>query len=122
MRGMGWSSLGTQFCLELAFGVFVALAFVPKAPVGRLFYRIMGSVAIVPLIIAGLVPVSQHLAEWTDLRILATWIAIAVVVVELFAIALIRRRYMDTPLLRAMFGTVIGGLIVFGCGVLIGRS
>jgi len=53
---------------------------------------------------------------------LATWIAIAVVVVELFAIALIRRRYMDTPLLHAMFGTVIGGLIVFGCGVLIGRS
>ncbi|MCP4014359.1 MAG: rubrerythrin, partial [Phycisphaeraceae bacterium] len=36
--------------------------------------------------------------------------------------ALIRRKYMDTPLLRAMFGTVIGGLIVFGCGVLIGRS
>ena len=72
MRSMGWSSLGTQFCLELAFGVFLALAFVPKAPVGRLFYRLMGSVAILPLIVAGLLPVTQDLAVWTDMRILAT--------------------------------------------------
>jgi erythrin-vacuolar iron transport family protein len=42
--------------------------------------------------------------------------------VELLAISIIRRRYMDTPLLKALFGTMIGGLIVFGCGVLIGQS
>ena len=54
--------------------------------------------------------------------LLATTIAVIVVVLELFAIAFIRKRYMDTPLLKAMFGTVIGGLIVFACGVFIGRA
>jgi hypothetical protein len=49
---VGWSPLGTQFCLELAFGVLLALAFVPKAPVGRLFYRIMGTTAVLPLAVA----------------------------------------------------------------------
>ena len=42
---MSWSLLGAQFCLELSFGVLFALAFVPKAPVGTLFYRLMGSTA-----------------------------------------------------------------------------
>lgn len=51
---------------------------------------------------------------------LATIAASAVVLVELVAISLIRKRFMDTPLLKAMFGTVVGGLIVFGCGILIG--
>lgn len=54
--------------------------------------------------------------------LMATAIAILVVILELFAIAFIRKRYMDTPLLKAMFGTVIGGLIVFACGVLIGQA
>lgn len=74
---MGWNSLATQFCLELTFGVFVALAFVPKAPVGRLFYRIMGTAAVVPLMLAGLVPPIEESASWTDPRILATWSALA---------------------------------------------
>ena len=52
----------------------------------------------------------------------ATIAATAVVVVELFAISLIRKRYMDTPILKAMFGTVIGGMIVFACGILIGKA
>jgi hypothetical protein len=47
---MGWSPLASQFCLELAFGVLLALAFVPKAPVGVLFYRIMGTAALVPVL------------------------------------------------------------------------
>src|SRR5215510_8442478 len=46
---MGWSVLGTQFCLELGFGVLLALAFVPRAPVGTLFYRLMGTCAALPL-------------------------------------------------------------------------
>jgi len=49
---MGWSILGTQFCLELGFGVLVALAFVPRAPVGTLFYRIMGTCAFLPFLVA----------------------------------------------------------------------
>ena len=53
---------------------------------------------------------------------LATVIAIAVVAVELAVIAWIRNRYMDTPLLSAAFQVVVGGLLVFGTGVLIGSS
>jgi rubrerythrin len=52
----------------------------------------------------------------------ATWLAIAVVIVELWAIAWIRARYMDTPFLQAVFEVVVGGLIVFGAGILIGNA
>jgi len=44
----------------------------------------------------------------------------AVVAAELAAIAWIRNRYMDTPLLRAIFQVVLGGFAVFLTGVLIG--
>lgn len=52
----------------------------------------------------------------------ATTIAVAVVLLELFAIACIRARYMDTRFLRAAFEVIVGGLIVFGAGVLIGNA
>jgi erythrin-vacuolar iron transport family protein len=52
----------------------------------------------------------------------ATTLAIAVVLVELWAIAWIRARYMDTKFLRAAFEVVVGGLIVFAAGVLIGNA
>jgi erythrin-vacuolar iron transport family protein len=52
----------------------------------------------------------------------ATTIAAAVVIVELAAIAWIRNRYMDTPLLSATFQVVLGGLLVFGVGIVIGSS
>lgn len=52
----------------------------------------------------------------------ATGIAIAVVAVELAVIAWIRNRYMDTPLLSAAFQVVVGGLLVFGTGILIGSA
>lgn len=53
---------------------------------------------------------------------IATWVAVAVVLVELWAIAYIRARYMDTPFLRAAFQIVVGGLLVFGAGILIGNA
>ncbi len=52
----------------------------------------------------------------------ATTIAIFVVIVELWAIAWIRARYMDTRFLQAAFEVVVGGLIVFGAGVAIGSA
>jgi hypothetical protein len=51
----------------------------------------------------------------------ATWIAVAVVAVELAAISWIRNRYMDTPLLGALFQVVLGGFLVFLVGILIGN-
>jgi hypothetical protein len=45
-----------------------------------------------------------------------------VVAAELLAIAWVRHRYMDTPLLAATFQVVVGGVIVFLAGVLIGSA
>jgi len=52
----------------------------------------------------------------------ATAVAIVVVVLELWAIAWIRTRYMNTRFLRAAFEVVVGGLIVFAAGILIGNA
>lgn len=52
----------------------------------------------------------------------ATALAIAIVLIELWAIAWIRSRYMDTRFLQAAFEVVIGGLIVFAAGILIGNA
>jgi erythrin-vacuolar iron transport family protein len=52
----------------------------------------------------------------------ATTLAIAVVFIELWVIAWIRSKYMDTKFLRAVFEVVIGGMIVFAAGVLIGSA
>ncbi|HJU15934.1 MAG TPA: ferritin family protein [Stellaceae bacterium] len=52
----------------------------------------------------------------------ATAVAIAVVLIELAAIAWIRNRYMDTPFVSAASQVVVGGLLVFATGVVIGSS
>lgn len=52
----------------------------------------------------------------------ATVIAMIVVFVELWAIAWIQNRYMQTPFLRAAFQVVLGGALVFGAGALIGAG
>jgi rubrerythrin len=49
-------------------------------------------------------------------------VAVAVVFVELWAIAFIQNRYMETPFLRAAFQVVLGGALVFAAGVLIGSA
>lgn len=52
----------------------------------------------------------------------ATGIAGVVVVIELWIIAWIRARYMETKFMRAAFEVVLGGLIVFAVGILIGSA
>lgn len=73
---MGWSTLGTQFCLELAFGVLFALAFVPRAPVGKLFYRLIGTVAVLPLLVASFAPVLWGNVQWKDPVLITTLFAV----------------------------------------------
>jgi VIT1/CCC1 family predicted Fe2+/Mn2+ transporter len=53
---------------------------------------------------------------------IALVVAIIVVVIELLTIAWIRHRYMDTALAKAVFQIVIGGIIVFIAGILIGSN
>lgn len=52
----------------------------------------------------------------------ATAIAAVIVVVELWVIAWVRARYMDTPFMRSALEVVAGGLIVFGVGIAIGSA
>ncbi len=49
-------------------------------------------------------------------------VAMGVVAIELAVIAWIRHRYMDTPLLAATFQVVVGGVLVFIVGILIGSA
>ena len=53
---------------------------------------------------------------------LAMAIAMVIVAIELGVIAWIRHRYMDTPVLSATFQVVVGGVLVFIVGILIGSA
>ncbi len=52
----------------------------------------------------------------------ATTLAILVVFVELWAIAWIQNKYMDTPFFRATLQVVVGGALVLAAGILIGSG
>ena len=52
----------------------------------------------------------------------ATSVALVVVFIELWAIAWIQNRYMQTPFLRSVFQVVLGGALVFAAGVIIGSG
>jgi rubrerythrin len=53
---------------------------------------------------------------------LALAVAVGVVAVELATIAWIRHRYMDTPIFSAAFQVIVGGVLVFVAGILIGMG
>ena len=48
--------------------------------------------------------------------------AVIVVAIELAIISYVRHRYMDTPLLASSFQVIVGGVLVFAVGILIGSS
>ena len=52
----------------------------------------------------------------------ATIIALIVVFIELWAIAWVQNRFMETPFLRAAFQVVLGGALVLAAGILIGGA
>ncbi len=60
--------------------------------------------------------------SWPNAFWIATAVACVVVFVELWAIAWIRARYMDTSFLNAAFQVVLGGVIVLVAGILIGGA
>jgi rubrerythrin len=53
---------------------------------------------------------------------IATTVAVIVVLIELGVIAWIRHRFMDTPIVSAVFQVVLGGVLVFLAGILIGSG
>lgn len=52
----------------------------------------------------------------------ATTLAVLVVFIELWAIAWIQNKYMDTPFFRATMQVVLGGALVLAAGILIGAG
>lgn len=52
----------------------------------------------------------------------ATTIAMIIVFIELWAIAWIQNRYMETPFWRAALQVVVGGSLVFAAGIIIGSA
>lgn len=52
----------------------------------------------------------------------ATLVAAIVVFIELWAIAFIQNKYMETPFARAAFQVVLGGSLVLAAGILIGNG
>lgn len=61
-------------------------------------------------------------AGWPNAFVLATGLAIAVVVVELAVIAAIRTRFMATPFWRAALQVMLGGVLVLVTGIVIGSA
>jgi erythrin-vacuolar iron transport family protein len=59
---------------------------------------------------------------WPNAFFIATSLALVIVVIELWLIAWIRTRYMETPFLRSMMQVVVGGALVVMVGLLIGSS
>lgn len=53
---------------------------------------------------------------------IATSVAVVVVLLELWAIAFVQNRYMQTPFWRAVLQVVLGGSLVFAAGILIGNA
>ena len=60
--------------------------------------------------------------SWDNAFWIATAIAGVIVFIELWVIAWVRARYMDTPFLQAVFQIVLGGVIVLAAGILIGGA
>ena len=52
---------------------------------------------------------------------IATYVAFAIVFVELFVITWIQNKYMETPWLKAVVQIMLGGVLVLGAGILIGQ-
>ena len=72
---MAWTDLGAQFCFVLGFGVLFALAFVPPAPVGKPFYRMMAGTAALSLATGALLPPLAGALEWTEGSLVLGWVA-----------------------------------------------
>ncbi len=61
-------------------------------------------------------------SSWPNAFWIATGIAGIIVFIELWIIAWVRAKYMDTPFLQAAFQIVVGGVIVLMAGILIGGA
>lgn len=110
---MAWTLLACQFALELGFGVLLALAFVPPAPVGVLFYRLMGTTAAVPIGAALWLRLRSE-GSWLDPAVLGALVALAGY--PLFSGA-VRGRSWWVGLALGLLGSALAAAVVVAEGV-----
>lgn len=89
---MGWSPLGTQFCLQLAFGVLFTLVFVAHVPLGAFFFRMLATTALVPLLVALVGARMSRQLDWTSPTLWSALVAVALFPVYSSPIAVRKRR------------------------------
>jgi len=116
---MTWALIGAQFCLQLAFGVLLALAFVPRAPVGVLFYRIMGTTALVPVLLALAGFLGLEGRAWSEPAVLA---ALAPLVTYPFYSGPVRGRRWGLALAVALAGVLVAVALTVREGVSAARG
>lgn len=117
-----WNTFLVGLAASIGAGISMALteAFSDDGELtGRGSPLIRGTAAGVMTALGGLGHALPYLIPhfWT-----ATGIAAFVVFAELWIISWIRTKYMDTPFLQAAFQVVVGGMLVFAVGVLIGQG
>ena len=96
----------------------------PRPVTGRGTPWIRGTVSGVMTAIGGIGHTLPYLVpdSWPNAFWIATSIACVIVLIELWVIAWIRAKYMDTPFLQAAFQIVVGGVLVFLAGIFIGSA
>jgi hypothetical protein len=99
---VNWVDSADLFCLELAFGVLLALGFVPRAPVGAFFYRLLACTAFLPLALAMGLQMLSARDFWREPR----WIAGAIAVACLPQIASVPR----SPVWRLAHGLALAAI------------
>ncbi len=111
---MAWTDLSAQFSLELAFGVLLALCFVARAPVGKFFYRLIGTAAAVALLLAIGLTLGTGSRAWSDPVVLSGFVA-------LFAYPVYsgpaRGKAWMAGAAVALFGCVLGVAFLLGDGM-----
>jgi len=122
-----WNTLLIGLAASIGAGISMGIAEALSddgAVTGRGEASIRGAVCGLMTLLGGLGHSLPYLipGDWPNAFWTATYIAAAVVLAELLAIAYIRARYMDTPFFKAMAQIVVGGAIVLGVGVLIGAG
>lgn len=73
---MTWTHLGTQFSLELAFGVLLGLCLLVRAPLGLFFHSMLGFTAALPLMVACAAPPFFTGVSWSTPVTLASGAAL----------------------------------------------
>ena len=116
----------TWMVLALLFGANLSVRWLGRSARGARLATLLGLGAVLGSVAYAFRLDAARLGPWlADLIATQTTLAegvpaAVIVVIELWIIAWVRARYMDTPFVRSALEVVAGGMIVFGVGIAIG--